>query len=228
MSVRFLACFAIVASMLIAGVSSAQDQKKGEFSVQRFSPAAGPRNFITVQGARTDGKMAFSVSAFGNYGDRPFVITTCVSATDCAANNASQRREINIVETLVTGELVGSFTVIPALQLGLHLPYTFTHGAGITTDPNDVEPWKTLLVENDPGFAVGESPVLIIHGEHDEQIPVISSQLLLARMCGIDQVVERRTYPGQSHAGVIGPSFPDMLEWIDARLAGEEAPTSCT
>ena len=98
----------------------------------------------------------------------------------------------------------------------------------ITTDPNDVEPWKTLLVENDPGFVVGESPVLIIHGENDEQIPVVSSQLLLARMCGIDQVVERRTYPGQSHAGVIGPSFPDMLEWIDARLAGEEAPTSCT
>ena len=47
-------------------------------------------------------------------------------------------------------------------------------------------------------------------------------------MCGIGQVVERRTYPDQSHAGVIGPSLPDMLEWIDARLAGEEpAPTSC-
>jgi pimeloyl-ACP methyl ester carboxylesterase len=98
----------------------------------------------------------------------------------------------------------------------------------ITTDPSDVEPWATLLDENDPGFVVGESPVLIIHGEDDEQIPVVSSQLLLARMCGIDQVVERRTYPGQSHAGVIGPSLPDMLEWIDGRLAGEEAPTSCT
>jgi pimeloyl-ACP methyl ester carboxylesterase len=97
----------------------------------------------------------------------------------------------------------------------------------ITADPADVEPWATLLVENDPGFVVGASPVLIIHGEADEQIPVVSSQLLLDRMCGIGQVVERRTFPDQSHAGVIAPSLPGMLEWIDDRLAGEEAPTSC-
>jgi outer membrane protein OmpA-like peptidoglycan-associated protein len=137
MSVRLLACFAMVASMLVTGVASAQNLKNGEFSVQRFSPAVGPRNFITVQGARTDGKMAFSLGVFGNYGDRPFVITTCVSASDCASNDASRLREIRIVETLVTGELLASLTVIPQLQFGLHLPYTFAHGAGISTDPND-------------------------------------------------------------------------------------------
>lgn len=97
----------------------------------------------------------------------------------------------------------------------------------VKADPNTVEPWKTLLTENDPGFVVGASPVLIIHGGEDEQIPVVSSQLLLDRMCGIGQVVERRVYDGQSHAGVIGPSMPDMLAWIDGRLAGEPPPTSC-
>ncbi len=102
------------------------------------------------------------------------------------------------------------------------LPYD----ALVSADPSTIEPWKSLLVENDPGFVAGESPILIIHGEQDEQIPVVSSQLLLDRMCGIGQVVERKTYPG-SHAGVIGPSLPDMLAWIDARLAGEAPPTSC-
>jgi fermentation-respiration switch protein FrsA (DUF1100 family) len=97
----------------------------------------------------------------------------------------------------------------------------------VTADPAEVEPWATLLVENDPGFVVGASPILIIHGEADEQIPVVSSQLLLDRMCGIGQVVERRTFADQSHAGVIGPSLPGMLEWIDARLAGDDAPTDC-
>ncbi|MGQ0833245.1 MAG: alpha/beta fold hydrolase [Microthrixaceae bacterium] len=96
----------------------------------------------------------------------------------------------------------------------------------VKADPATVEPWKTLLVTNDPGFVVGESPILIIHGEQDEQIPTVSSKMLLDRMCGIGQVVERRTYPG-SHSGVIGPSLPDMLSWIDARLAGTPAPTSC-
>lgn len=97
----------------------------------------------------------------------------------------------------------------------------------VAADPASVEPWASLLVENDPGFVVGASPVLIIHGEADEQIPVVSSQLLLDRMCGIGQVVERRTFSDQSHSGVIGPSLPGMLEWIDARLAGDEpAPTT--
>jgi pimeloyl-ACP methyl ester carboxylesterase len=97
----------------------------------------------------------------------------------------------------------------------------------VKADPAAVEPWKDLLVENDPGFVVGESPILIIHGEQDEQIPLVSSQLLLERMCGIGQVVQRKTYPG-SHAGVIAPSMPDMLAWIDGRLAGQPGPTSCT
>jgi hypothetical protein len=98
----------------------------------------------------------------------------------------------------------------------------------VATNPEDVEPWASLLIENDPGFVVGASPVLIIHGGNDEQIPVLSSLLLRQRMCGIGQVVHRRVYPGASHAGVIGVSFGDMLHWIDARLAGQPAPNDCT
>ena len=119
------------------------------------------------------------------------------------------------VDEMCAGELAGVFNGIPPEEL-------------IAADPATVEPWASLLVENDPGFVVGASPILIIHGEEDEQIPVVSSQLLLERMCGIGQVVERRTYPGQSHSGVIGPSFDDMVAWIDDRLAGEPPPTSCT
>jgi len=102
-----------------------------------------------------------------------------------------------------------------------------TYDELVKADPATVEPWKTLLVENDPGYEVGASPVLIIHGEQDEQIPVISSKLLVDRMCGIGQVVQRLTYPDQSHAGVIGPSIPDMLAWIDARIDGSTAPDDC-
>ena len=119
------------------------------------------------------------------------------------------------VDEMCAGDLAAVFNDIPPEEL-------------IEADPATVEPWASLLVENDPGFVDGASPVLIIHGDEDEQIPVVSSQLLLERMCGIGQVVERRTYPGQSHAGVIGASFDDMVGWIEDRLAGVEAPTSCT
>jgi pimeloyl-ACP methyl ester carboxylesterase len=118
------------------------------------------------------------------------------------------------VDRVCAGELAEVFGAIPPEDL-------------LVADPATVEPWASLLVENDPGFVAGASPVLIVHGEQDEQIPVVSSQLLLERMCGVGQVVERRTYPGQGHAEVVGVAFPDLLPWVDARLAGDPAPTSC-
>ena len=131
MSLRFVTLFA-VACLLLAARASAQSIKSGEFSVQRFSPAPGPRNFITVEGARSDGQMAFSLGLFGNYGKDPFVISTCQSTMNCTAH-----RDLHLVETILSGDLLLSLTVIPRLQLGLRVPYTFAKGAGLTTDPMD-------------------------------------------------------------------------------------------
>jgi fermentation-respiration switch protein FrsA (DUF1100 family) len=94
-------------------------------------------------------------------------------------------------------------------------------------DPAVVEPWKSVLEENDPGHAKTDSPILIIHGEADEQIPPIASELLFKRLCGLGQVIERRTYPGMGHAEVIVPSFPDMLTWMKDRVAGKPAVSGC-
>lgn len=121
---------------------------------------------------------------------------------------------LEAVDAGCSGELAAAWSDVPYADL-------------VEADPATVEPWATLLVENDPGYEVGASPVLVIHGEADEQIPLVTSELLVHRMCGVGQVVVRRTYPGQSHAGVIGPSLPDMLTWIDDRLAGEPAPSQC-
>jgi alpha-beta hydrolase superfamily lysophospholipase len=96
----------------------------------------------------------------------------------------------------------------------------------ILADPNDVPEWARLLEANDPGKFTepSEAPLLIIHGGQDEQIPVVASQLMFDQLCAIGQAQQRWVYPGQSHAGVIGPSFADMLAWIDNRFAGEPAP----
>jgi triacylglycerol lipase len=96
----------------------------------------------------------------------------------------------------------------------------------VAADPNTVPAWAKLLADNDPGkftTAASES-LLIIQGGSDEQIPVVSSQLLFTQLCAIHQVTQRWIYPGQSHAGVIPPSFKDMLTWIDHRFAGEPTP----
>jgi hypothetical protein len=94
------------------------------------------------------------------------------------------------------------------------------------TDPFTVPAWKKLLQANDPQqFKTGvDTPLLIIQGGNDEQIPVVSTDILAKHLCDVGQGLERWVYPGRSHAGVIPPSFPDMLRWIDDRFTGAEQP----
>jgi len=98
----------------------------------------------------------------------------------------------------------------------------------LLSDPFEVPAWRALLTENDPQSfdAPSDVPLLIIHGGEDEQIPTASSALLEGQLCGIGQALERWVYPGQSHAGVIGPSAPDMVQWIAQRFEGSGAPGS--
>ena len=94
------------------------------------------------------------------------------------------------------------------------------------TDPYSVPQWKRLLNANDPGQFKAKSsvPLLIIQGGADQQIPVVSTELLYTHLCSLGQVAQRWIYPGQSHAGVIQPSFNDMLQWISDRFAGGPNP----
>ncbi len=127
--------FALVS--LGAAVASAQDAKSGEFAIQRFQPAPGPRNFLTVEGARTDGKMAFSLGLFANYSADPFVVRSCRTSTDCADPNALQHDDVRVIEHVVTADALASFTPIPRLQIGLRVPFTGLGGQGLeTSGPN--------------------------------------------------------------------------------------------
>jgi pimeloyl-ACP methyl ester carboxylesterase len=91
----------------------------------------------------------------------------------------------------------------------------------IPKNPFTVPSWAKLFSANDPAAfkKKTKTPLLIIQGGNDEQIPVISTQILQGQLCGIGQPVERWVYSGQSHAGVIVPSFDDMLHWIGDRFA---------
>ena len=93
-------------------------------------------------------------------------------------------------------------------------------------DPINIPAWKALMNENDPGTftSASSAPLLIIQGGSDEQIPVVSTQLLATHLCGLGQDLERWIYPGQSHAGVIAPSASDMVHWISDRFAGKPNP----
>jgi pimeloyl-ACP methyl ester carboxylesterase len=96
----------------------------------------------------------------------------------------------------------------------------------VKADPFTVPSWRKVLTADDPGNIAKPSPVplLIIQGGSDEQIPVVSTQILAKHLCDIHQDLERWIYPGQSHSGVIGPSAGDMIHWISDRFAGRSNP----
>jgi dipeptidyl aminopeptidase/acylaminoacyl peptidase len=93
-------------------------------------------------------------------------------------------------------------------------------------DPFSVPAWQKLLVANDPqSFTTASTtPLLIIQGSSDEQIPPVSTQILATHLCELGQNLERWIYPGQSHAGVVPVSMPDMIHWISDRFAGQANP----
>ncbi len=123
------------AATAILWTSSAHSQEatEGDFSVQRMEGAPGPRNFIVTRGARTDGNMSVYASMLAHYGHKPFVVVSCQDEDNCS-ESADGRKDLNVVENLVTADLMGSLTVIPIVQVGLRMPVTWVNGDGIASD----------------------------------------------------------------------------------------------
>src|SRR5262245_30653664 len=124
----------VLVLMTVAPPALAQDASDKEFSVQRFNPAPGPRNYFTTRGVRTDGNMAWSAGLFLNYAWKPFVVRSCTSETNCDDPNASQPNDVKVIENLATADFMGSLTPIPRVQIGLRVPVSYVKGQGLSAE----------------------------------------------------------------------------------------------
>lgn len=148
LSALSVASISLRSTLALAQESADPGPREGEFSVQRFEPAPGPRNFLSVEGARSDGKMAFSAGVSFNYASKPFVVRSCVSESDCDRANAANIEDVNVIKDLFTVDVLASFTPFSALQIGLRLPLMYASGDGIdvTDGSADVNGLKTFGV----------------------------------------------------------------------------------
>lgn len=167
---------AALASLLGTATAMAQAQPAadGEFTIQRFQPAIGPRNFITVEGARTSGTMAWSLGLFGNYAHEPFVVTRCDSTTGECTDGALRKEEMVVVGSMVTADLLASLTIVPRLQLGVRLPFSYVHGPGVETDMASPKA-GTSLRDGMKGSGLGDAMVEAkarLYGENHEPLVI--------------------------------------------------------
>lgn len=92
----------------------------------------------------------------------------------------------------------------------------------LKANPAEADGWREAITENTPGRSRTPAPILLVHGEADQVVPVEVSRLLFDRLCGLGGVAELQTYRGADHIGVIRSAGADVLAWIDARNAGGE------
>lgn len=90
------------------------------------------------------------------------------------------------------------------------------------------EAWAELALANDPGQVATDAPVLIIHSDQDETVPVALSAILFERMCAAGQAAERRVLAdGGGHGPAAVVAYPQALEWFDQLLAGDPVDDTC-
>jgi pimeloyl-ACP methyl ester carboxylesterase len=99
-------------------------------------------------------------------------------------------------------------------------------GAVVAADPAGVEPFATLMAANTAGTVATPVPLLILHGDSDERVPIAQNDALLARLCAAGQVVERRVIAGALHAAGIAAVQRDGVPWLTGLAAGTTTPIS--
>lgn len=123
-------------------------------------------------------------------------------------------QRLGIVDTACTDAVFKAFETTPYADL--------VKPAGL-----DSGAWAAKTALNEPGTKKIAAPVLIVHGDKDEQIPVDTSATLQQRMCKLGTSVERRVYAGQDHRGAALASISDVMVWMADRLAGKKAVANC-
>lgn len=118
----------------------------------------------------------------------------------------------------------------------------FTHGCWDEAVPgfDDVDPADMLAgpeingllsdvlneyAGNDPAKSTG--PLLVVHGELDESLPVPLTENLVEQLCAEGVPVELNVYAGAGHDAVMAASATDAADWIAARLAGQPPVSNC-
>lgn len=92
----------------------------------------------------------------------------------------------------------------------------------LKANPAESKGWREAINENTPGRKETRAPILVVHGDGDQVVPVEVSRLLFNRLCGLGGVAQLQTYRGADHVGVLRAAGSDVLAWIDARNAGVE------
>jgi fermentation-respiration switch protein FrsA (DUF1100 family) len=94
-------------------------------------------------------------------------------------------------------------------------------------EPQQVDLWQALLVENTPPAGDLDIPVLLIHGDADELVPVSGTVAYHDALCEDGEVTSFLRVPEWTHSDGIVVSIPDTVSWVTAVFDGASPPNDC-
>ena len=112
-------------------------------------------------------------------------------------------------------------------RLGTILGIAVVRRAIRSLDLGAKQPWGRLMQQNSPLPAAIPVPALIATGTGDTIVAPAVVRDFARRACAGGKTVRYLSVPGGGHATVARTEAGTILGWIDARFAGQRAPSNC-
>lgn len=112
-------------------------------------------------------------------------------------------------------------------KLGTILGIVTVQHAIRNLDLSKHQPWGRLMRENSVSASGIPSPLLIATGSADVIVAPAVVRDFAQRACRAGKTVRYLSIPGGEHATVARTEAQATLDWIDARFAGQRAPSDC-
>ena len=97
----------------------------------------------------------------------------------------------------------------------------------IAHNPSEVPPFPDIFAADTPGKVATAAPMLVYQGLSDDVVYKVFTDQYVQKACGLGNTVEYKTFSGKDHYEENTAAEKDVLEWMQARLGGEEAPSTC-
>jgi pimeloyl-ACP methyl ester carboxylesterase len=114
-------------------------------------------------------------------------------------------------------------------QVAAYLATVYAKSGGhlFTTPPLQTPQGKAWIAENNIPQVHTDSPILVIGGGQDTVAVPARIGALMPRLCALGDRASIDWYPTANHDTEITQGAGAIHTWIDARLGGRQAPTSC-
>ena len=97
----------------------------------------------------------------------------------------------------------------------------------IAKNPSEVPPFPDLFVADTPGSVTTAAPMLVYQGLSDDVVYKVFTDQYVKKACALGNTVDYKTFSGKDHYEENEAAEKDVLEWMQARLAGMPAPSYC-